>query len=62
MNGLVAAPLQFCADRRFAGAGNAFNQIISPALGSMMALSLVYIPSTVTESCVAAVIWNDTIS
>src|SRR6516165_8318436 len=34
MNGLVAAPLQFCADRRFAGAGNAFNQIISPAHGS----------------------------
>jgi hypothetical protein len=31
MNGLVAAPLQFYADRRFAGAGNAFNQIISPA-------------------------------
>src|SRR5579862_6135858 len=31
MNGLVAAPLQFCADRRFAGAGNAFNQIVSDA-------------------------------
>src|SRR5215467_11419764 len=39
MNGLVAAPLQFCADRRFAGAGNAFNQIISPAHGSMIPLS-----------------------
>jgi hypothetical protein len=36
MNGLVAAPLQFCADRRFAGAGNAFNQIISPAHGWMI--------------------------
>jgi hypothetical protein len=36
MNGLVAAPLQFCADHRFAGAGNAFNQIISPAHGSMI--------------------------
>src|SRR5260370_35982503 len=36
MNGLVAAPLQFCADRRFAGAGNAFNQIISPAHGKML--------------------------
>jgi hypothetical protein len=31
MNGLVAAPLQFCADRRFAGAGNAFNQIVFDA-------------------------------
>ena len=31
MNGMVAAPLQFIADRRFAGAGNAFNQIISNA-------------------------------
>src|SRR5258707_9956173 len=31
MNGLVAAPLQFCADRRFAGAGNAFDQIVSDA-------------------------------
>src|SRR4029077_649928 len=31
MNGLVAAPPQFCADRRFAGAGNAFNQIVSDA-------------------------------
>jgi hypothetical protein len=39
MNGLVAAPLQFCADRRFAGAGNAFNQLISPAHGSMIPLS-----------------------
>jgi hypothetical protein len=29
MNGLVAAPLQFCADRRFAGAGNALDKIIS---------------------------------
>jgi hypothetical protein len=29
MNGLVAAPLQFCADRRFAGAGNALDEIIS---------------------------------
>ena len=36
MNGLVDAPLQFCADHRFAGAGNAFNQIISPAHGSMI--------------------------
>jgi len=32
MNGMVATPLQFIADRRFAGAGNAFNQIISNAL------------------------------
>jgi hypothetical protein len=32
MNGLVAAPVQFCADRRFAGAGNAFDQIISDAI------------------------------
>jgi hypothetical protein len=31
MNGMVAAPLQFIADRSFAGAGNAFNQIISHA-------------------------------
>lgn len=31
MNGMVAAPLQFIADRSFAGAGNAFNQIISNA-------------------------------
>jgi hypothetical protein len=29
MNGLVAAPPQFCADRRFAGAGNALDEIIS---------------------------------
>jgi hypothetical protein len=29
MNGLIAAPLQFCADRRFAGAGNALDKIIS---------------------------------
>jgi len=29
MNGMVAAPLQFIAARSFAGAGNAFNQIIS---------------------------------
>jgi len=31
MNGMVAAPLQFIAHRSFAGAGKAFNQIISPA-------------------------------
>ena len=31
MNGMVAAPLQFIADRSFAGAGNAFNQIVSNA-------------------------------
>ena len=31
MNGMVAAPLQFVADCSFAGAGNAFNQIISNA-------------------------------
>jgi hypothetical protein len=28
---MVAAPLQFIADRSFTGAGNAFNQIISNA-------------------------------
>jgi hypothetical protein len=28
---MVAAPLQFIADRSFAGAGNAFNQIVSNA-------------------------------
>jgi hypothetical protein len=28
INGMVAAPLQFFADRSFAGAGNPFNQII----------------------------------
>src|SRR5579859_7448428 len=39
MNSLVAAPLQFCADRRFASAGNAFNQIVSLAHGSMISLS-----------------------
>jgi hypothetical protein len=27
MNGMVAAPLQFIADRSFAGAGKAFNQM-----------------------------------
>jgi hypothetical protein len=31
MNGMVAAPLQFIARRSFAGAGNAFNQIVSNA-------------------------------
>ena len=31
MNRLVAAPLQFCADRGLAGAGNAFDQIVSDA-------------------------------
>src|SRR5438874_3632332 len=31
INGMVTTPLQFMADRRFAGAGNAFNQIISHA-------------------------------
>lgn len=31
MNGMVAAPLQFIADRSFAGAGKALNQIISLA-------------------------------
>ena len=31
MNGMVAAPLQFIADRSFAGAGKAFNQIVSNA-------------------------------
>ena len=31
MNGLVATPLQFIADRCFAGAGEAFDQIISNA-------------------------------
>ena len=36
INGLVAAPLQFCADRRFAGTGHAVNQIISPAHGSLI--------------------------
>jgi hypothetical protein len=40
MNGLVAAPLQFCADRRFTGAGNASNQIIYPAHGSMIPLRM----------------------
>ena len=29
IDGIVAAPLQLFADRSFAGAGNAFNQIIS---------------------------------
>lgn len=29
VNGMIAAPLQFFADRSFAGAGNAFNQIVS---------------------------------
>jgi hypothetical protein len=38
MKGLVAAPLQFGAYRRFASAGHAFNQIISPAHGSMIPL------------------------
>jgi hypothetical protein len=33
MNGMVAAPLQFGADRRLAGAGNACNQIIPHAHG-----------------------------
>jgi hypothetical protein len=28
---MIAAPLQFFADRSFAGAGNAFNQIVSNA-------------------------------
>jgi hypothetical protein len=36
MNGLVAAPLQLCCDRRFAGAGNALDKIISFAHGSMI--------------------------
>src|SRR5262249_31157262 len=52
MNGLVAAPLQFCADRRFAGAGNAFNKIISPAHGSMVPQSLGVVslrPNTETD-------------
>ena len=31
MNGMVAAPLQFIAHRSFAGAGKAFNQIVSNA-------------------------------
>jgi hypothetical protein len=31
MSGMVAAPLQFIADRSFAGAGKAFNQIVSNA-------------------------------
>jgi len=31
VNGMIAAPLQFFADRSFAGAGNAFNQIVSNA-------------------------------
>jgi hypothetical protein len=31
MNGLVAAALQFCADCRFASAGNAFDQIVFDA-------------------------------
>ena len=31
IDGMVAAPLQFFADRSFAGAGNAFNQIICDA-------------------------------
>lgn len=31
MNGMVATPPQFIADRSLAGAGNAFNQIISNA-------------------------------
>jgi len=31
MDDLVAAPLQFRGDRGFAGAGNAFDQIISDA-------------------------------
>jgi hypothetical protein len=39
INGLVAAPLQFGADRRFTGAGNAVNQIISPAHGSLLPFS-----------------------
>ena len=28
VNSMIAAPLQFFADRSFAGAGNAFNQIV----------------------------------
>ena len=40
MNGLVAAPLQFCGDCRFAGAGNAFNQIISNAFDSVFVLEV----------------------
>jgi hypothetical protein len=31
MNGMVAAPLQLIADRSFAGARKAFNQIVSNA-------------------------------
>jgi hypothetical protein len=31
MNGLIAAPLQFSADRSLTGAGNAFDQIVPPA-------------------------------
>jgi hypothetical protein len=31
MNGVVAAPLQFIANGRLAGAGKAFDQIIPPA-------------------------------
>ena len=31
VNGMIAAPLQFFADRSFAGAGNAFNQIVPNA-------------------------------
>jgi hypothetical protein len=37
MNDLIAAPLQFCADRRFAGAGNALDKIISFAHSSVHA-------------------------
>ncbi|SDD44803.1 hypothetical protein SAMN02799630_03412 [Paenibacillus sp. UNCCL117] len=33
MNSMVAAPLQFVADRSFAGAGNAINQVIPYAHG-----------------------------
>ena len=31
VNGMIAAPLQFFADRSCAGAGNTFNQIVSNA-------------------------------
>jgi hypothetical protein len=50
MNGLVAAPLQFGTDRRFAGAGNAFNQVISPAHGSHPSHRRLFMRASIPES------------
>lgn len=36
INGMIATPPQFFADRSLASAGNAFNQIISHAHGQMI--------------------------